>query len=36
MEIKEIKRIVDLLKKANNKSYCLVQELAKEMGTKKN
>lgn len=35
MEIKEIKRMVDLLKKANNKSYCLVQELAKEMGIKK-
>ena len=31
MDIIEIKRRVDLLKTANNKNYCLIPELAKEL-----
>lgn len=31
MDITEIKRRVDLLKTANNKNYCLIPELAKEL-----
>lgn len=31
MDIAEIKRRVDLLKMANNKKYCLIPELAKEL-----
>lgn len=35
MEIKEIKRRFDLLKKVNNKNYCLISELAKELKVSK-
>ena len=35
MDIQEIKRRVDLLKMANNKKYCLVPELAKELKVSK-
>lgn len=35
MEIKEIKRRFELLKKVNNENYCLVAELAKELKTSK-
>lgn len=35
MDIAEIKRRVDLLKMANNKKYCLIPELAKELKVSK-
>lgn len=35
MNIQEIKRRVDLLKMANNKKYCLIPELAKELKVSK-
>lgn len=35
MDIEEIKRRVDLLKMANNKKYCLIPELAKELKVSK-
>lgn len=35
MDINEIKRRFDLLKKVNNESYCLVSELAKELKVSK-
>lgn len=35
MDIVEIKRRVDLLKMANNKKYCLISELAKELKVSK-
>ncbi len=35
MDIKEIKKRVDLLKMANNKKYCLIPELAKELKVSK-
>lgn len=35
MNIEEIKRRVDLLKTANNKKYCLIPELAKELKVSK-
>ncbi|MDD3038838.1 hypothetical protein [Bacteroides sp.] len=35
MDIPEIKRRVDLLKMANNKKYCLIPELAKELKVSK-
>lgn len=35
MDIVEIKRRVDLLKMANNKKYCLISELAKELKVRK-
>lgn len=35
MNIEEIKRVSDLLKMANNKKYCLIPELAKELKVSK-
>lgn len=35
MDIEEIKKRVDLLKMANNKKYCLIPELAKELKVSK-
>lgn len=35
MNIEEIKRRTDLLKKVNNENYCLISELAREMKTSK-